>query len=240
MKQKWKGSILRCHFKAKRFFLIFPWNPQAWVWVWFKVGLQLFTDHKHATYCPARQSNPRENGHKRTKAKGNPKPQGQSLYIWRHGVFFFFNISCSENTQYENNQVSLEGSFSRGARKSVISLSCLYGNILKPDPCCLKLEGILWFPGGSDSKECLQCGWPEFDPWVGKISWRKWQPTSVFLPGKSHGQRSLMGYSPWGRKELDTTEWLHFHFLFEFQTLLGAGIFIFKRLVYTADYKTNI
>ena len=152
MKQKWKGSILRCHFKAKRFFLIFPWNPQAWVWVWFKVGLQLFTDHKHATYCPARQSNPRENGHKRTKAKGNPKPQGQSLYIWRRGVFFFFNISCSENTQYENNQVSLEGSFSRGARKSVISLSCLYGNILKPDPCCLKLEGLLWFPGGSDIK----------------------------------------------------------------------------------------
>ena len=38
----------------------------------------------------------------------------------------------------------------------------------------------------------------------------KWQPTPVFLPGESHGQRSLVGYSPWGRKELDTTEWLHF------------------------------
>ena len=35
---------------------------------------------------------------------------------------------------------------------------------------------------------------------------RKWQPTPVFLPGKSHGQRSLAGYSPWGRKESDTTE----------------------------------
>ena len=43
--------------------------------------------------------------------------------------------------------------------------------------------------------------------------WRmKWQPTPVFLPGKSHGQRSLVGYIPWGRKELDTTERLHFHF----------------------------
>ena len=54
-----------------------------------------------------------------------------------------------------------------------------------------------------------------FDPWVGKIPWRrKWQPTSVFLPGKSHGRRSLVGYSPWGHKESDTTEQLHFHFLF--------------------------
>ena len=42
---------------------------------------------------------------------------------------------------------------------------------------------------------------------------RKWQPTPVLLPGKSHGWRSLMGYSPWGRKESDTTERLHFHFL---------------------------
>ena len=46
-----------------------------------------------------------------------------------------------------------------------------------------------------------------FDPWVGKISWKKaWQPTSVSLPGKSNGHRSLVGYSSWGRKELDTTE----------------------------------
>ena len=39
---------------------------------------------------------------------------------------------------------------------------------------------------------------------------RKWQSTPVLLPGKSHGRRSLVGYSPWGRKESDTTEWLHF------------------------------
>ena len=46
-----------------------------------------------------------------------------------------------------------------------------------------------------------------FNPWVKKILWRrKWQPTPVFLPGKSHGQRSLAGYSPWGHKESDTTE----------------------------------
>ena len=43
--------------------------------------------------------------------------------------------------------------------------------------------------------------------WVGKMPWsRKWQPIPVFLPGKSLGQRNLAGYSPWGRKDLDTTE----------------------------------
>ena len=67
----------------------------------------------------------------------------------------------------------------------------------------------LCFPGGSDGKvpACLQCGRPRFDPSVGKIPWRrKWHPTPVFLPGESHGWRSLVGYSPWGLKESDTTE----------------------------------
>ena len=46
----------------------------------------------------------------------------------------------------------------------------------------------------------------KFNPWVGKIRWRrKWQPTPVFLPGKSHGQRHLAGYSPRNHKESDTT-----------------------------------
>ena len=46
-----------------------------------------------------------------------------------------------------------------------------------------------------------------FDPWVGEIPWRRaWQPTPVLSPGESQGQRSLAGYSPWGRKESDTIE----------------------------------
>ena len=46
-----------------------------------------------------------------------------------------------------------------------------------------------------------------FSPQVRKIPWRRtWQPTPVFLPGESHGQRSPAGYSPWSHKELDTTE----------------------------------
>ena len=72
----------------------------------------------------------------------------------------------------------------------------------------LNLEHI---PDGSDGKSvCLQCGRAGFDPWIGKI--RKWQPAPVLLPGKSHGRRSLVGYSPWGCKDSDMTEWLHFTF----------------------------
>ena len=58
---------------------------------------------------------------------------------------------------------------------------------------------------------CLQCRKPGVDPWVRKILGRReWQSTPVFLPGKLHGQRSQVGYSPWGHKELDTTEQLPF------------------------------
>ena len=58
-------------------------------------------------------------------------------------------------------------------------------------------------PHQGASRHCRRHG---FDPWVGKIPWkRKWQLTPVFLPEKSHRQRSLAGYSPWGQ-ESDTTK----------------------------------
>ena len=54
---------------------------------------------------------------------------------------------------------------------------------------------------------CLHYRRPRFDPWVGKIPWRReWQPTPVFLLGESHEQRNLVGYSPWNCKELDIIE----------------------------------
>ena len=56
-----------------------------------------------------------------------------------------------------------------------------------------KFWGVFWY--------CLYSTWR-----------RQWQPTPVLLPGKSHGWRSLVGYSPWGREESDTTERLQFHF----------------------------
>ena len=72
------------------------------------------------------------------------------------------------------------------------------------------------FPGGSDGKaSACNVGWPRFDHWVGKIPWRrKWQPTPVVVPGKFHGWSSVVGYSPWGCKELDMTEPLPSLFLY--------------------------
>ena len=68
-------------------------------------------------------------------------------------------------------------------------------------------ERIKW----DDFPWCLQHRRPVFNPWVRKISWRrKWQPTPIILPGKSHGRRSLVGYIPWSHKESDTTKRLHF------------------------------
>ena len=79
-------------------------------------------------------------------------------------------------------------------------------------PWCQKVWGLLHscmdFPGSSvvkdSTSQSTSHGRSWFDPQVRKTPWRrKWQPTPVFLPGESHEQRSLAGYSPWGCKELD-------------------------------------
>ena len=94
----------------------------------------------------------------------------------------------------------------------------------------------LSFPGGTSGKEptcqCRRHKRCRFDPWVRKIPWRRmpWQPTPVFLPGESHGQRSLADYSPWGCKESDTTERLTLY------TLLKV---ISKTLGSTNPYDSN-
>ena len=68
----------------------------------------------------------------------------------------------------------------------------------------------------------LQCGRPGLDPWLRKIPWRrKWQPTPLLLSGKFHGLRSLVGYSPWGRKELDTSNFTSMFFYFP----IYSGVF---------------
>ena len=55
-----------------------------------------------------------------------------------------------------------------------------------------------WLSGQESTCQCRRCG---FNLWVEKVTWRRaWQPTPVFLPGKSHGQRNLADYSPWGHK----------------------------------------
>ena len=63
----------------------------------------------------------------------------------------------------------------------------------------IRIVGLTWWLSGEE----FTWEWRKHGlyPWVGNIPWRrKWQPTPVFLPGKSHRQRSLLGYSPWGRK----------------------------------------
>ena len=79
--------------------------------------------------------------------------------------------------------------------------------------------GKFWISLVAQAVKCLStCGRPGIDPWVGKIPWRrKCQPTPVLLPGKFHGRGSRLGCSPWGQYESDTTEWLHFHFLWKTQ-----------------------
>ena len=70
----------------------------------------------------------------------------------------------------------------------------------------LPIPGFLKFPGGL--RICLQCRRPGFDPWIGKIAWRRERlPSPVFWPGEFHGL-----YNPWCRKESDMTERLTFHF----------------------------
>ena len=77
-----------------------------------------------------------------------------------------------------------------------------------------EIKPFLGFPGGSEVKgPACTAGDLGSIPGLERFPWRReWQPTPVLLPGESHGQRSLVGYSPRGRKESDTTERLHFHF----------------------------
>ena len=73
-------------------------------------------------------------------------------------------------------------------------------------------RGSRWLSGKESACQCRRHRVHRFNPWVRKIPWRKkWQPTPVFLPGESHGLRSLWGYSPWGHKESNMTERLNTH-----------------------------
>ena len=72
----------------------------------------------------------------------------------------------------------------------------------------MKEKGLPWWLSRKESAS--QWRRYRFDPWVWKTPWmRKWQPTPVLLPEKSHRRRSLVGSSPWGCKESDMTEWLY-------------------------------
>ena len=97
----------------------------------------------------------------------------------------------------------------------------------------LKLPGFKLhsgvFLGGPSGKEpacqCRRFKRLRFDSWVGKIPWKSaWQHTPVFLPGESHGQRSLVGYSPWARKSQTRLKPLSTHCFFHHVSHCFPGI----------------
>ena len=133
-----------------------------------------------------------------------------------------------------------------------LSLSLYIWKILSTPKILKLIQGLPWWLCGKKKKKKktnCQCRRPGFDPWVRKIPWRrKWQPSPVFLSGKSHGQRILVGYSPWGLKRvrhdlatkqqqhqieeatLDLQEHMHFinfqQFKTEFQNLSEIKILV--------------
>ena len=110
-------------------------------------------------------------------------------------------------------------SYSRGSSRPrdwihITCISCIGRRTLYHE--CHLGSHIYGFLGGTHGKasacQCRRCRWCGFNPWVGKNpESRKWQHIPVFLPGKSHGQRSLVDYSLWGCKQSDMTAHTHTH-----------------------------
>ena len=99
---------------------------------------------------------------------------------------------CSHQCRKETPLTFLEGLHEISSIHEIIYLVYI---------CIVRLPW--WLSGKETAYQYRRCKRLRFDPWVGKIPWRrKWQPTPVFLPGISHGQKSLAGYSPRGRRRV--------------------------------------
>ena len=125
-------------------------------------------------------------------------------YKWtfKYHSLWYYEQGCSEHSNTDTLVQVYEYFYMTDCLSPIVRLNNIYIYFFK-----LRYRLPWWLRRQSI---CLQCGRPRFEPWVGKIHWRrKWQSTPVSLPGKSHGQRSLVGYSPWGRKESDTTKRIH-------------------------------
>ena len=124
------------------------------------------------------------------------------------GHFIFYVNECNFSLKYHERKLE---NYQNGVRRAnhlwFLTLSHTHSHF---DLFIFFFRG---FPGGASGKEsvcqCRRHRRCRFNPWVRKIPWsRKWQLIPIFLPGKFHGQRSLIGYSQWSCQESDTTEWL--------------------------------
>ena len=120
--------------------------------------------------------------------------------LWKHGWWNHWP------SVHKLHLLSLSGG--QGVRRRVSTANHTIGSLGNQPP----FRANQGFPDGASGKEpacqCRRCKRCQFDPRVGKIPWRrKWQPTPVFLPGQSQGQRNLVGCSPWDCKELVGHDW---------------------------------
>ena len=122
----------------------------------------------------------------------------------------------TEAAYYTNNEVldiEQTKNIIQKKHKDSRSTTCFYTIAKEKIPpkryLSFSLRPLVFLSGVRDKEptcQCRRCKRRGFDPWVGKMPWRRrWQPTPVFSSGESHGQRSLVGYSPWGLQESDMT-----------------------------------
>ena len=132
--------------------------------------------------------------------------------------FFFFPYKYSGKPHFwvQGNLIRIENIHEKLFHLGTSNESELEGSLLKDlHFYYTRLWGLpTWHRGKESTCQCRRLKKYGFHLLVWKIPWRReWQSTPVFLPGKSHGQRHLAGYSWWGHKELDTAEHTHAHTL---------------------------
>ena len=143
-----------------------------------------------------------------------PRPRGATVEVRREKGRDFLNLWAKE-TDLSWSDTQSHADLLRGQKcllwkeaRSTPGIKFPSTSFPHLNPNNLFLGFPRWLRGKESTCQWRRCRRHKFDPWVGKMPWkRKWQTTPIFLPGKFHEQRSLAGYNPWGHKESDTTQW---------------------------------